>query len=113
MASIAPTMLFCERCKRLRNDVATGSLVGPCAAAGIFADGAGAWAKANVVEASRTATARVRFTEFLLGTQGYNGFRNLTKSGSPCAKSEGRRRASRGLGRPRRPRPHGNCRIKH
>jgi hypothetical protein len=73
MASIAPTVLFCERCKYKRNDVDTGSLVGdadPCAdaaAAGVFAVGAGPWAKARVLQTKKqAATTRLRFTGTLL-----------------------------------------------
>src|SRR5271154_1178726 len=73
MASIAPTVLFCERCSSARSDVATGSFVGPAAMGELFAIGAGDGACANPVAAHRErhAIIKIVFTVSLLGTPAY------------------------------------------
>src|SRR6476620_7898122 len=49
MASTAPMVLFCDRCSSWRSEDATGSLAAP-------------WARANVAQATRDTTTKVRFT---------------------------------------------------
>src|SRR5260370_32399450 len=65
---MAPTVLFCERCSIMRSDVATGSLIGAAAGAGVLATGVEDCAKASAAETTRQPTARVGFTEKPPGT---------------------------------------------
>ena len=87
---MAPTVLFCERCSNVRNELATGSFVDPWAAgeAAVLAAGVEDCARANAAEAQDRQRQKYVSRKASWAFQHIPGL--TVGSSPPCASPRGR-----------------------